>query len=200
MHTGSLHDREKADSSQSFYQGNLEEDFDGVENTQTFWLSVMKLDIWECFGDYNPELSTCGSWPLWGYISDILHIRCPAYQIFTLWLITIAKLQLWSNRIILYLGVTTTCGTILEGHSIRKLETTGLEGGSHVSWDSSIINSKMVWFTVKIAQWIRIVVHSYNSCILETRVDAVCKFEFKIVCVCDVKSLAIKTTQQTTIN
>lgn len=40
--------------------------------------------------------STWGSWTLWGQISGV-DIRYPAYQIFTLWLIT-AKLQLWSGN------------------------------------------------------------------------------------------------------
>jgi hypothetical protein len=36
---------------------------------------------------------------------------------------TVAKLQLWSsNKIILWLGVTTTRRTVLKGHSIRKVE------------------------------------------------------------------------------
>lgn len=47
-----------------------------------------------------------------------------AYQIFTLQFIPVAKLQLWSsNKIILWLGVTTTCGTVLKGCSTRKVES-----------------------------------------------------------------------------
>jgi hypothetical protein len=51
-------------------------------------------------------------------ISDILHITC-----LHLWAITVAKLQLWgSNEITLWLGVSTTRGTVLKGHCIRKAE------------------------------------------------------------------------------
>ena len=45
------------------------------------------------------------------------------YKIFTLWLTTVAKLQLWiSSEILLWLGVPTTWGTVLKGHSIRMVE------------------------------------------------------------------------------
>ena len=45
------------------------------------------------------------------------------YKIFTLWFTTVAKLQLWiSSEILLWLGVPTTWGTVLKGHSIRKVE------------------------------------------------------------------------------
>ena len=44
-------------------------------------------------------------------------------KIFTLWFTTVAKLQLWViSEILLWLGVTTTWGTVLKGHSIRKVE------------------------------------------------------------------------------
>ena len=44
-------------------------------------------------------------------------------QIFALQFITVAKLQLWSsNKSNFMVGVTTTWGTVLEGHSIRKGE------------------------------------------------------------------------------
>ena len=50
--------------------------------------------------------------------------RYPAYQIFTLWFITVAKLQLWSsNEIIIWWGVTIAWGTGLKCHSIRKIES-----------------------------------------------------------------------------
>ena len=40
-----------------------------------------------------------------------------------LWFITVSKLQLWrSNEIMLWLGVSITRGTVLKGHSIRKVE------------------------------------------------------------------------------
>jgi hypothetical protein len=46
------------------------------------------------------------------------------YQILTLWFITVAKLQSWNrNGIIFWLRVTTVWGTILEGCSIRKVES-----------------------------------------------------------------------------
>jgi hypothetical protein len=44
--------------------------------------------------------STCGSRPLWR-----LHSRCPGYDVFTLWFITVAKLGWSSNKIILWLEV-----------------------------------------------------------------------------------------------
>jgi hypothetical protein len=52
------------------------------------------------------------------------HKGYSAYQVFTLWFTTVAKLQLQSsNEIILWGGgVTTTWGTVLKGHSIRKAE------------------------------------------------------------------------------
>ena len=44
-------------------------------------------------------------------------------KIFTLWFTTVAKLQLWiSSEILLWLGVPTTWGTVLKGHSIRMVE------------------------------------------------------------------------------
>ena len=49
--------------------------------------------------------------------------RYPAYQTFTLWFITVAKVWLWkSKKIILWLGVITTWDTVIKGHSIRKGE------------------------------------------------------------------------------
>ena len=51
------------------------------------------------------------------------HISYPEYQIFTLQLITVAKLQLWrGNETILWLRVTTTWGTVLKSCSNRKVE------------------------------------------------------------------------------
>ena len=51
-----------------------------------------------------------------------VHLRCPAYQIFTWWFIisktTVLEKQ-WSN---LMVGVTTAPGTVLKGCSIRKAE------------------------------------------------------------------------------
>ena len=65
--------------------------------------------------------------PFWGEgqstLSQGSHIRHPAYQIFTLWFISVAKLQLWSsNEVILWLGVTTAWGTVLNGWNIGKAE------------------------------------------------------------------------------
>lgn len=40
----------------------------------------------------------------------------------TLLFVTITKLQLWNTNKILWLGVTTTWGTVLKGCSIRKVE------------------------------------------------------------------------------
>jgi hypothetical protein len=58
-----------------------------------------------------------------------LHIRYPAYLIFTLLFITVAKLQLWSNnKIILWLGLTTTWETnYLKGRSIIEVENCWLK-------------------------------------------------------------------------
>jgi hypothetical protein len=52
------------------------------------------------------------------------HIRYPAYQMFILQFITVAKLQLWNGyKIILWVGgVTTTWGTVLKGYNIRAVE------------------------------------------------------------------------------
>lgn len=52
-----------------------------------------------------------------GFESDILHIRY-----FTLRLLTVAKWQSWSSKeVISWLGVTTKQGTVLKGHSNRKV-------------------------------------------------------------------------------
>ena len=51
-------------------------------------------------------------------------LRLSAYQIYTLWHITVAKLQAWkSHRILLWLEVTTTWGTLSKGCSVRKVES-----------------------------------------------------------------------------
>ena len=70
-------------------------------------------------GHTRPVVFNLWVWTLTrGHISDN-----PACQIFTLWFITLAKLQLWSsNKIILWLGVTTLWGTVLKGCSNRKVE------------------------------------------------------------------------------
>ena len=63
--------------------------------------------------------------PLWRLdnLSQGSHIRYPAYQIFILRFITVAKLQLWSSsERILWLWVTTACRTVLKGHSAKKVE------------------------------------------------------------------------------
>ena len=49
-------------------------------------------------------------------------VRLRKYR-YLYWLITVAKLQLWkSNENSFMVGVTTTCGTLLKGCSIRKAE------------------------------------------------------------------------------
>ena len=66
----------------------------------------------------KPEVLNPWVSPLWGveYQISILHI---GYLQF----ITVAKLQLWNSKeIILWLGVTTTWGTILKGRSTRKVK------------------------------------------------------------------------------
>lgn len=51
-----------------------------------------------------------------------------AYQIFTLLFITVVYVQSWSsNKILLSLGITTAWGTMVEGRSIRTIESPGLE-------------------------------------------------------------------------
>ena len=46
-----------------------------------------------------------------------------AYHLFTLWLITAAKIQFWGNsEIILWLYFTIAWGTVLKGHNFRKVE------------------------------------------------------------------------------
>jgi hypothetical protein len=59
--------------------------------------------------------------PTWEESND-LFIRI-IYKIFTLWFTIVAKLHLWiSSGILLCLGVPTTWGTVLKGHSIRMVE------------------------------------------------------------------------------
>ena len=56
----------------------------------------------------------------WTILSQWLHVRYPSYHIFTLWFMTVAKLQLQSsNKNNFMVGVPTT---VLKGHSIRKVE------------------------------------------------------------------------------
>ena len=60
---------------------------------------------------------------LWSSGSQGSDIRYPVYQIFTLQLITVAKLQLWGgNKNNLMDGVTITREAVLKGHGIRKAE------------------------------------------------------------------------------
>lgn len=69
---------------------------------------VGSFHLFQWFSNYE-------SWPLWG-----LHIRYPAYHIFSLWFIT-AEFQLWSSiENNLMVGVTTIWENELMGHSIRK--------------------------------------------------------------------------------
>jgi hypothetical protein len=62
---------------------------------------------------------------LWAEVLN-LEVMTPlgvTYQVFTLWPITLGKLQLWrSNKITLCSGVSTTWGTVLNGLGIRKAE------------------------------------------------------------------------------
>jgi hypothetical protein len=67
-----------------------------------------------------------------GHISDILHIRYLHY-------ISVAKLQWNSNERMLWLEVTTTWGTVLKGHSIRKVETPVLDNICFVSMSSNVL-------------------------------------------------------------
>lgn len=80
-----------------------------------FWVfllhSIEYLLLWHQF-------STCGLWPT---LSQGLLPKTIGKH--TLWLITIAKLELWSIReIILWPRVSTARGTALKGHSIKKVE------------------------------------------------------------------------------
>ena len=88
---------------------------------QQFWHPLSTP--WICL----KQFSTCESWPLvWGNHMTLLqgpHIRYLAYQIFTLQFTTVSKLQLWgSNKILLWLEITTTRGTILKSHRATKVE------------------------------------------------------------------------------
>lgn len=50
-------------------------------------------------------------------------VRWPAYQIFTSWFVTVAKLQVWSSNKKIYSWVVKiTWGTLWKGCSIRKVE------------------------------------------------------------------------------
>jgi hypothetical protein len=71
-------------------------------------------------------LSTWESQPLWGSTDPLtgVHIRYPSHQIFILQSITGAKLQLRSNNKTKS-KVTTTRGTILKGHSFRRVRSHG---------------------------------------------------------------------------
>jgi len=53
-----------------------------------------------------------------------LDISYPAFQIFTFWFLTVAKLQLWSSKVaILQSWVSSTAwGNVLKCHRIRKAE------------------------------------------------------------------------------
>jgi hypothetical protein len=85
----------------------------GVFKTRIHKLSLLPLDL--C--GHTPVVLPYGLRHLWG-----LHIRYLVYEIFTLWFVTEAKLQLWSsNGIIVWLGVTTTWGTVLKDFSIKKV-------------------------------------------------------------------------------
>ena len=57
-------------------------------------------------------------------LSQGLHIRYSVYQIFTLWFITVAKLQLWSsNENAFMVGGHYKRGTVLKGVVIGKVES-----------------------------------------------------------------------------
>jgi hypothetical protein len=56
-------------------------------------------------------------------LSQRSHIRYPAYQIFTLQFIRVENYSYEiTMKIILWLGITTTRGTVLKGHSIRQVK------------------------------------------------------------------------------
>lgn len=78
----------------------------------------MKKQLWSPANIQSGPLSQCFStyelWHLWG-----THIRYPAYQLFTLRFITVAKLQLWSsNKITMVEG--TTWGTLFEAEHLTE--------------------------------------------------------------------------------
>ena len=80
-------------------------------------LEICCLNSW----DYRVVVLNLWVATLWGESNDFF-IRF-TYKIFTLWFTTVAKLQLWiSSEILLWLGVPTTWGTVLKGHSIRMVE------------------------------------------------------------------------------
>ena len=71
-------------------------------------------------------------------------------QIFPLWFLTVARLQLGnSNRIILWLAVRTTWGTVWKGCSIRKFENHWSRGYTM----KEIITFQFMSFYIK--QWYR---------------------------------------------
>lgn len=62
-------------------------------------------------------------------------IRYRAWQIFELWSLAVAKLQLWSNnKIILQLGATSTWGTVLKRDNIRRAENHCLKWITEEEW------------------------------------------------------------------
>jgi hypothetical protein len=85
-----------------------------------FYLAPDNASLFSCSG-FQP--ASCD--PLGGQmtLSHGSNIRCPAYQVLRLWFITVAELQLWNSKITLWLGVTGTRGTVLQGNGIRKVES-----------------------------------------------------------------------------
>lgn len=63
---------------------------------------------------------TCGLWPLGGSSNAFTGV---AYQLVTVWFVTVAKLQLWGSRTVILWPGLTTWGTVLKHGSFRKVES-----------------------------------------------------------------------------
>jgi hypothetical protein len=88
------------------------------------WLSPSVLQQERQCGNKLKQLfSTCGLWPFSGW-NNPCHRGClrpPSYQIFTLWFITAAKLQLWSSNENNFI-IRSHNMRKLKGYSLRKVE------------------------------------------------------------------------------
>ena len=96
------------------------------KSLETFFLLTLKWNAsFTTNKDYLQQwCSVCWPWSMgvkWAFCR--CHLRSLG-NTDTLWFIMVTKLQLWSSNknLILWLGVSTTWGTVLEGCSIRKVE------------------------------------------------------------------------------
>lgn len=81
------------------------------------WIWKKRKHKWKINFHLKQEFSIWGSWPFWG-----VYIRYSAYQVFTLWLITVERFQLWHKKVTSWLGVATVQGTLLKIQSIRRIK------------------------------------------------------------------------------